>query len=88
MVIPKRICARDCILHSVQSSTIHINGWEIGPADRGCFFLPGWSSQVVKEFILTNQKLTDQLNRLVVELTVEGRYTTMLVPITLLNNDL
>lgn len=76
--------------------TIHIHwykpiNWKISPADEGDIYIsqPGVNGCKKEiEFELTTEKVEKNANRLVLELTVEGRPTVMLVPIVLLNGNL
>ncbi len=65
-------------------------GWQVAPgADGFLLSLPGHlrDPQTV-EFTLWTEKVERALTRCVIELTIEGRPTVMLVPVTLLNANL
>ncbi len=76
--------------------TLHIHwykpaNWKISPADEGDIYISqpgvnGYKKEI--EFELTTEKVERNTNRLVIELTIEGRPTVMLVPIVLLNGNL
>jgi hypothetical protein len=66
-------------------------GWQVSPsADGAALSLPGGlaTGPLVIEYALACDKLTKTMNRAVLEITVEGRPTVMLVPVTLLNGSL
>ena len=80
--------------HGIQANlTLHWylpDGWEVAPARdgalmslRGNHYLP-----VGGEFTFTAPKVDRSMNRAVLEITIEGRPTVMLVPIQLLNGNL
>lgn len=66
------------------------NGWRVEPASDGYAVSYGWRSSgpLVFEYTLTAERLTRSTNRAVLEITIEGRPTVMLVPIVLLNGNL
>ena len=61
--------------------------WNISPSKSGRAFLGARSIRDF-EFELSKEKIQDSMNRFVVELTIDGRHTVMLVPIVLLNGNL
>ncbi|HUU23775.1 MAG TPA: ADP-ribosylglycohydrolase family protein [Phycisphaerae bacterium] len=65
-------------------------GWRVRPSADGTVFLShGWlGGPKTLEFIVEAEQVRRPANRLVVELTIDGRPLTMLVPITLLNGSL
>lgn len=65
-------------------------GWEITPAREGVVFsLPQHLGGPVRTaFCLSSERVPQNVNRLVVELTIDGRPTVMLVPIVLMNGNL
>ncbi len=92
---PKKIWLRIRNTYKVQAN-LNIRwyapeGWRVHPARTGMVFSPpswwGDPPQVV-EFSLEAEKVESFMNRLVVELTIDGRPTVMLVPVTLLNGNL
>jgi ADP-ribosylglycohydrolase len=64
-------------------------GWRVLPsADGYAMSLPGWFGTPLElEFQLVAERLTRTMNRAVLEITIEGRPTVMLVPIHLLNGN-
>lgn len=66
-------------------------GWRVLPARSGMVFSAhawlggGWHEV---EFTLEAERVESAMSRLVVELTIDGRPTVMLVPVTLLNGNL
>ncbi|MFH1022285.1 MAG: ADP-ribosylglycohydrolase family protein [Planctomycetota bacterium] len=64
-------------------------GWQVLPgADGVVQSLPRWLGEpVTVEFTVQAEKVTRTMNRCVVEMTIEGRPTVMLVPITLMNGN-
>jgi len=65
-------------------------GMSVTPPDGCCFLNYGGTGQEKKEITLEvlAERLEPGVNRLVVELTIDGRPTVMLVPITLLNGNM
>jgi ADP-ribosylglycohydrolase len=65
-------------------------GWQVLPATDGVIqSLPVWLGDPVPvNFTLLAETVDRAMNRAVLELTIEGRPTVMLVPITLLNGNL
>jgi len=65
-------------------------GWTISPAPDGALLSlpPNIGKPLLLEFSLQAETVTKSMNRFVVELTIEGRPTVMLVPITLMNGNL
>jgi ADP-ribosylglycohydrolase len=66
------------------------SGWKVSPsADGYVLSLPGHLGKASSlTFTFTAERLTCATNRAVLEITIEGRPTVMLVPITLLNGNL
>ncbi len=63
-------------------------GWQISPGSGVVPCFPGLSNLAPEiEISFLSEKITDSTNRFVVELTIEGRPGTMLVPIILLNGN-
>jgi hypothetical protein len=92
---PKSIRLRILNTYKVQTNLIvrcyAPDGWRVGPAQCGVVFSPHrWLSRkpIVVEFTLETDRVSQPLNRLVVEITSPGRPLVMLVPIMLLNGDL
>ena len=65
------------------------DGWEIAPAREGVVFSlpPNLGGPVEARFELCAERVSAAVNRMVVELTIDGRPTVMLVPIVLLNGN-
>ena len=64
-------------------------GWSVSPSKYGTVFIGSWNGNKAElEFELTLCKAAACVNRCVLELTIEGRHTVMLVPIVLLNGNL
>ena len=65
------------------------DGWQVSPsADGVVMSLPKYLGNVATlEFTIGAEKIERAMNRCVVELTIEGRPTVMLVPVTLLNGN-
>ncbi len=65
-------------------------GWQVGPsADGYLLTLPGHTGKPLEvRYSFTAERVTRATNRAVVEITIAGRPTAMLVPITLLNGNL
>jgi ADP-ribosylglycohydrolase len=66
-------------------------GWQVDPsADGYAFCMPRESDfgEARLEFTLTVPRLTRTTNRAALEITLEGRSTVMLVPVTLVNGNL
>ena len=66
-------------------------GWRVHPSRIGTVFSPpsSWGDPPREiEFNLETEKVENFMSRLVVELTIDGRPTVMLVPVTLLNGSL
>ena len=61
-------------------------GWHVGPSRQTKLFLGGNAQTLA--FELTSPRVPSFVNRFVLELTVEGKHTVMLVPIVLLNRNL
>lgn len=89
---PVRIAIRNT--YGIQANvTLHWylpDGWEVSPARDGALMsLRGrWYQPVGGEFTFTAAKVERSMNRAVLEITIEGRPTVMLVPIQLLNGNL
>lgn len=66
------------------------DGIIVTPAEGCCFVNYGGTGQDKKEIVfeILAEKLVAGINRLVVELTIDGRATVMLVPIALLNGNM
>jgi ADP-ribosylglycohydrolase len=64
-------------------------GWNVSPSKNGQLYIPhGWMKDCVEmEFMLSAEKVSDSVNRFVIEMTVDGRNTVMLVPVLLLNGN-
>lgn len=64
-------------------------GWRVAPSADGVVasLPPRFGPPPCLEFTLTAERVTRALSRCVLELTIEGRPTVMLVPITLMNGD-
>ncbi len=61
-------------------------GWSVTPSRSGKIFVGAWNENGVRvEFDITAVKAAGGVNRCVLELTVEGKHTIMLVPVVLLN---
>jgi len=62
-------------------------GWSVRPGPQGAILLmpPHFAPPPTLEFELVAERLDRTMNRAVIELTVEGRPTVMLVPVTLLS---
>jgi hypothetical protein len=65
-------------------------GWQVLPgADGVVQSLPTWlGSPYAVKFKLVAPQVDRAMNRAVLELTIEGRPTVMLVPVTLMNGNL
>ena len=65
-------------------------GMSVTPSEGCCFVNYGGTGQDRKEldFEVLAERLESGVNRIVVELTIDGRPTVMLVPITLLNGNM
>ena len=66
-------------------------GWEVFPSvDAYELSLPHqlWGKPVEMEFELGTENVTRSMNRAVLEITIEGRPTVMLVPISMLNGSM
>jgi len=65
-------------------------GWHVGPsADGALLSLPAhFRPPTEVEFTVETQSVQGTMNRAVIEITISGRSTVMLVPITLLNGNL
>ena len=65
-------------------------GMSVTPSDGCCFVNYGGTGQEKKEvvFEVLAERLDPGINRFVVELTIDGRATVMLVPIALLNGNM
>jgi ADP-ribosylglycohydrolase len=63
------------------------NGWEVLPADKGRFFIgvPVVQKPQTMEFIFKASGNGNNMSRFVLELTMEGRNTVILVPVMLYN---
>jgi ADP-ribosylglycohydrolase len=65
------------------------DGWKVTPPTGTLLSLPkDIGKPVSAEFVVEAEVVRDPLTRMVVELTIPGRTTCMLVPITLLNGNL
>ena len=91
---PKKIKLRIRNKYKVQEN-INIRwyapeGWTVNPGEGTVFVTPVWfgKTSAEVEFNLLAEKIGQPLNRFVVELTLNGRPTVMLVPVTLLNGSL
>jgi hypothetical protein len=64
-------------------------GWSISPANHGKVFVGSWTeSQKEIVFDLSKEKVDNAVTRFVLELTIDGKHTVMLVPVILLNGNL
>jgi len=65
-------------------------GWQVAPSADGfaLSFPPHLGAPLALEYVLTADRVTRSLSRAVLEITIEGRPTVMLVPIMLLNGNL
>jgi len=62
-------------------------GWQASPSEQGAFFIqPGTSRQIT--VTLSAEKIVQTANRAVLELTVAGVSSIMLIPVLLINGDL
>lgn len=62
------------------------SGWRAGPSEQGALFLfPGTEREI--SITLSADRITETSNRAVLEITIAGLPTVMLVPIMLLNGD-
>ena len=91
---PKKIKLRIRNKYKVQEN-INIRwyapeGWTVNPGEGTVFVTPAWfgKTSAEVEFTLAAEKIGQPLHRFVVELTLNGRPTAMLVPVTLLNGSL
>lgn len=67
------------------------SNWRVYPANKGKIFFPqdGFAaSKKVLEFYLETENVPDDINRFVIEFTLDGRPTVMLVPVVLLNGNI
>lgn len=63
--------------------------WHIGPTRSGRFYVGGANAAVVeRSFMISVDAVPQRINRFVVELTVEGRPTVMLVPVVLVDGNM
>jgi hypothetical protein len=65
-------------------------GWRVSPGADGYTLIlpPGMSGPVVFDCGVTAERVVHATNRAVLEITIAGRPTVMLVPVTLLNGNL
>lgn len=62
-------------------------GWSVAPSKWGKVYVGTWNGNDVElEFELAADKLAGGINRCVLELTVEGRPSVMLIPVSLIND--
>lgn len=93
---PKSVILRIRNLYKIQDNLrVHwylAEGWQVDPSPDGSVFAPtGWLSHtafVEVPFTLVSERVQGDVVRFAVELTVPGRPTVMLVPVTLINGDL
>ena len=91
---PKRIQLTICNTYKVQANlSIHwylSDGWEVLPAREGSImsFPQHLGDTTSVEFILQAEHVQQVMNRCVLQLTIEGRPTVMLIPITLRNGNI
>jgi ADP-ribosylglycohydrolase len=91
---PKTIILRLRNTYKVQANlNIHWyapEGWHVSPATDGVVAClpPRLGEQPLLEFQVEADRVIKPMNRMVVELTIDGRPTVMLVPITLLNGNM
>ena len=65
-------------------------GWTVSPSPTGMFHVKQTTFEPYKtvEFTLQSERVEADITRMVVELTLHGRPTVMLVPVTLMNGNL
>jgi len=93
---PKTVTLRIRNLYKVQENLrLHWylpEGWQISPSADGVVFVPiamlALQSSVDVPFQLTTERMSAETARAVVELTIPGRPTVMLVPVVLVNGSL
>ncbi|MCE9613951.1 MAG: ADP-ribosylglycohydrolase family protein [Lentisphaerae bacterium] len=73
--------------------TLHVylpEGWQVAPsADGYALSVPGYiGGPLTLDYTFTAERIAQSTNRAVLEITIAGRPTVMLVPITLLNGNL
>jgi ADP-ribosylglycohydrolase len=91
---PTKLTIRITNNYKVQGNlTLHWHlpeGWKVSPsADGYAMLFPGaLGKPLALEYTFTTDRVTRSTNRAVLEITLEGRPTTMLVPIVLLNGNL
>lgn len=93
---PKPVVLRIRNLYKIQDNLrVHWytpEGWQVSPSPDGSVFAPtGWLGHgpyVEVRFALCAERISGDLVRFAVELTVPGRPTVMLVPVTLVNGNL
>ena len=64
-------------------------GWHVLPSSVGtvCCLQPHLREQPVVDVQVVAERVDRPMNRLVLEITIDGRPTVMLVPVTLLNGN-
>ncbi len=93
---PKTVTLRIRNLYKIQENMrLHWylpEGWQVSPAQDGSVFVPtpmmALHSSVDVPFQLCTEKMHGDVARAVVELTIPGRPTVMLVPVVLVNGNL
>lgn len=88
--VPKEIRVRVQSRHRVQANLVlkwYVpSGWKVSPTECAPVFVFHGDAKTIP-FTLSTDKVIDQMNRGVLEITAVGMPTVMLVPITLMNGD-